>query len=140
MGVRESWNELGTGGKILIGLAVGGVVLVVGIVLLVILAAVLGSFVLGMGEQTAGTAPQMSIVYEYDESSESVEITHDGGDSVEAGDLLIETDDGTVPWEDSDGTVTAGDSTVVDASDGTTVRVVWVGEEETRVLAEQKMP
>lgn len=87
-------------------------------------------------EQTAGTAPQISITYEYAESSEPVEITHDGGDSVEAGDRLIETDGGTVPWEDSDGTVTEDDSTAVDASSGTTVRVVWVGEEETRVLAE----
>lgn len=136
MGVRESWNELGTGGKVLVGLLVGGVVLVVGLVLLVILAAVLGSFVLGMGEPAAQASPQLSVAFDYDDSTETVEIIHDGGDSVEAADLLIETEDGTFGWEDPDGTVSAGDSTVVDASPGTKVQVVWVGGEETTVLAE----
>lgn len=134
MGVRESWNELGTGGKVLIGLVVGGAVLVVGLVLLIILAAVLGSFVLGMGDQAVATTPQLSIDAEYDASSEVAEITHEGGDTVEAANLQIKTDDRTFEWEDEDGAVTAGDSVVIDVSQGTEVRVVWTGEGESVVM------
>ena len=136
MSLRESWDELGTGGKVLIGVAVGGFVLVVGLVLLVILAAVIGSFVLGMGDTAAATSPQISVAVDYDASTETAEVIHEGGDSIEADSLLVETDAGTFEWEDGDGTVTAGDSTTVDASAGTTVRVVWVGGEESAVLAE----
>lgn len=137
MGVRESWNELGTGGKVLIGLVVGGTVLVVGLVLLIILAAVLGSFVLGMGDQAAATTPQVSFDGDYDTSGETMEITHTGGESIAATDLHIETDDQVLEWEDEDGTVGAGDSAVVDVSPGTTVRVVWNGEGESAVLFSQ---
>jgi len=63
MGVRDSWNELGTGGKVLVGLLVGGGVLVVGLVLLVILAAVVGSFVLGMGESTSRNGDAAGLVH-----------------------------------------------------------------------------
>lgn len=135
MGVRDSWNELGTGGKILVGLLVGGVVVVVGLVLLVILAAVVGSFVLGVGEtSSAGATPQASFTVDYDAASETAEITHDGGDAVPADELSVEAGDRTVAWEDGDGEVSAGDSTAVDAAPGTTVRVVWSGDGESAVL------
>jgi FlaG/FlaF family flagellin (archaellin) len=135
MGVRDSWNELGTGGKVLVGLLVGGGVLVVGLVLLVILAAVVGSFVLGMGESTSATAtPQVSFTADYDTAGETAEILHDGGDGIPADELSVETGDRTVEWDDADGAVTAGDSTVVDASPGTTVSVVWNGDGESAVL------
>lgn len=135
MGVRDSWNELGTGGKVLIGLLVSVVVLVVGIVLLIILAAVIGSFVLGTGDAPDGmSSPQISMSQDYDASSEAVEITHEGGDSVDADKLRIETDERTFEWEDEDGTVEPGDSTVVDASPGTTVRVIWNSGAESMVL------
>lgn len=138
MGVRESWNELGTGAKILVGLVVAGVVLVVGLVLLLILTTVVASFVLGLGGSPDGVAmPQASMAGDYDASSEMLEITHDGGDAIEAAALRIETDDGTIDWNDQDGEVTAGDSTTVEATPGTTVRVVWVGDEESSTLFRQ---
>lgn len=40
---------------------------------------------------------------------------------------------------DSDGTVTAGDSTVVEASPGTTVRVVWTSGDGSMVLSRATM-
>lgn len=135
MGLRDSWNELGTGGKLLVGVFVGGVVLVVGLVVLVLLAAVIGSFALGMGEEAGATAPQISFATDYDAGSETAEITHDGGDSVEAGDLRIETDDGTVAWDAGDGSVDPGDSTTVDASPGSTVSIVWSSGGESMVLS-----
>ncbi|SFR93432.1 Protein of unknown function [Halomicrobium zhouii] len=136
MGVRDSWNELGTGGKILVGLVVGGVVVVVGLILLLILAAVIGSFVLGMGEPSTATAmPQVTFSVEYDAAAETAEITHDGGDAIPADELSVETGDRTVAWDDGDGEVTAGESVAVDASPGTTVSVVWNGDGESAVLS-----
>lgn len=140
MGVRDSWNELGTGGKILVGLLVGGVVVVVGLVLLVVLAAVVGSFVLGVGDASQSTTPTASFAFEHDVPNETAEITHDGGDSIPADELSVETDEGTVGWDDEDGTVTVGDSVVVDAARGTTIRVVWSDGSESMVLAQSTVP
>lgn len=134
MGVRESWNELGTGGKILIGVVVAGVVLFA-LAVLAILALVLGSFAVGMGDaSSASTSPQMAFSADYDASNETAEIIHEGGHSVESAELLIKTADRTFEWEDQDEKVSAGDSTVIEVSPDTTVRVVWTGEEESTVL------
>lgn len=131
MGVRESWNELGTGGKVLVGLLVGGVVLVVGIVLLIVLAAVLGSFVLGMGSSASGGSaaapPEMSVSMSYDATAETATVTHTRGETIEAENLLLRVDGELIDWTDPDGSVTAGDSMTVDASSGTRVRVIWSG-------------
>lgn len=134
MGVRETWSELGTGVQLLLGLFVGGVVLVVGIVVLVVLAAVVGSFALGMGESTGTASPEVDFTGEYDASSETFEITHQGGESVQAATLTVEAGDRTSQWADEDSSVTAGDSMVVDATSGTTVRVVWDDGTESMVL------
>lgn len=110
-------------------------VVVVGLVLLLVLAAVIGSFVLGMGESSSATAtPQATFTAEYDAASETTEISHDGGDAIPANELSAEAGDRTVAWDDGDGTVTAGDSTAVDAAPGTTVSVVWNGDGESAVL------
>lgn len=140
MGLRDSWNELGTGGKVLVGLAVGGVVLVVGLVVLLILAAVVGSFVLGMGDTAETTMPQASFTVDYDASNETAEITHSGGESIPASGLDVETGERTVEWDDGDGDVTAGDSMTVDANRGTTVRVIWRGDGESAVLSRTTLP
>ena len=62
MGLRETWNELGTGLQVLVGLGVGAVLLVAAIPIVVVLAAVVGSFVLGVGDPGAAgpEAPQAS--------------------------------------------------------------------------------
>ena len=61
-----------------------GVILMVAIT--VILAAVIGTFVLGLGDQVQTTAPQASFNFEYTQdtgsSSDTLEITHDGGDAI----------------------------------------------------------
>jgi len=69
-----------------------GVILMVAIT--VILAAVIGTFVLGLGDQVQSTSPQASFTFDYEENAEDVDtsngvesdvvtITHDGGDAVE---------------------------------------------------------
>ena len=66
-----------------------GVILMVAIT--VILAAVIGTFVLGLGDQLGDTAPQASFDIESSNSS-SVNITKTGGQSIPIDDLVISVD------------------------------------------------
>ena len=109
-----------------------GVILMVAIT--VILAAVIGTFVLGLGDQVQDTSPQASFSFEF-ASNGDVTITHDGGDTISDGDRLDTTgdtwDDDTNDWhgEHSGSEVSAGTSITLnnngDAWAGETVRVVW---------------
>jgi len=67
-----------------------GVILMVAIT--VILAAVIASFVLGLGDQAQQATPQASFSFEYTEDGSDqgyVSVVHDGGDSIEAQELYI---------------------------------------------------
>jgi len=72
-----------------------GVILMVAIT--VILAAVIGTFVLGLGDQVSDTNPQASFTFEqttYDPGSDTtdvpaVEITHDGGDKLDGSNINV---------------------------------------------------
>jgi len=125
-----------------------GVILMVAIT--VILAAVIGTFVLGLGDQLQATSPQAS--FGFDTSStddatgpDTVTITHESGDSIEASNLVIsasaaisttsgDDNDNTEPWSEvgSGDPVSAGDTATVtrdepSANDwaGETIRVVF---------------
>ncbi|WP_254830139.1 type IV pilin [Haloglomus salinum] len=108
--------------------------------LLVVLAAVVGTFVLGLGSSTSGSSsgggsarevPQVAFSFEYSADTQRVTITHDGGDSVDANELqVVYESDGSRAverWQDDDGRVTAGDSftTSRPIASGATLRVVW---------------
>jgi flagellin-like protein len=65
-----------------------GVILMVAIT--VILAAVIGTFVLGLGDQVSQTTPNASFSFDYTNNSSGVdtlEITHRGGDTIASGQL-----------------------------------------------------
>ncbi|WP_049909538.1 type IV pilin [Haloarcula japonica] len=64
-----------------------GVILMVAIT--VILAAVIATFVLGLGDQVSSTAPQASFSTDYDSNDGQVTVTHDGGDSIKASNLYF---------------------------------------------------
>ncbi|EMA20923.1 type IV pilin [Haloarcula amylolytica] len=72
-----------------------GVILMVAIT--VILAAVIASFVLGLGDQAQQATPQASFSWEYDELGDLsggdaagvISVTHDGGDSIEAQEMYV---------------------------------------------------
>ena len=111
-----------------------GVILMVAIT--VILAAVIGSFVLNLGGSLQNTAPQASFGFDYDtDGDHNVTITHQSGDTIEADRLNATSSEG--PLDDSAGTdwsdtVGAGDSAVYYPSDGSgtdwsgeTIRVTW---------------
>ena len=63
-----------------------GVILMVAIT--VILAAVIASFVLGLGDQN-NPAPTTSFNFDYDNSSDDVTITHEDGDELEQTNVFI---------------------------------------------------
>jgi flagellin-like protein len=127
-----------------------GVILMVAIT--VILAAVIATFVLGLGEQVSNTAPQASFSFDY-ASAEfngdcsanlantgggdgTTTITHDGGDTIEASNLKISDDGGNQETWGSCGSVSvtdvsAGNTVKVEMDSDDTVRVVWTNTQGT---------
>jgi flagellin-like protein len=123
-----------------------GVILMVAIT--VILAAVIATFVLGLGESVSDTAPQASFNADYDGSASGsdsfgtssgdgiVTFTHSGGDRLEASNLYLtgsseNTDrlswvDNNAPTKYTDGSrITAGNSIDYAVSNDDTARVIW---------------
>ena len=82
----------------------------------VILAAVIGTFVLGLGDQVQDTSPQAQFTFDFTDTSagtaDSLDITHDGGDKIDGSILRIKVSDAT--GEDVDGN--SYDVAVVDAN------------------------
>ncbi|MFC6862449.1 type IV pilin N-terminal domain-containing protein [Halomicroarcula sp. GCM10025817] len=142
-----------------------GVILMVAIT--VILAAVIASFVLGLGDQAQQTTPQTSFSFDYEGGEErALTITHDGGDTISASELYIrgsnmdnDTSNGdgnTGLWTstavdgdvNSDSEVTAGNGARIgdDADDGVPsnyqVRVVFESQEgdNSATLAQDEGP
>jgi flagellin-like protein len=108
-----------------------GVILMVAIT--VILAAVIATFVLGLGDQVSDTAPQASFDFDYNATNSSMTITHTGGASIPANQLNVSEDGTSEAWGSGSGfDVTAGNSTTVDSvNDNSTVRVIWENQEGT---------
>ncbi|MFC7077879.1 type IV pilin N-terminal domain-containing protein [Haloarcula halophila] len=120
-----------------------GVSPVIGVILMVaitvILAAVIATFVLGLGDQVSNTAPQASFSFDYDTSATGsgdftgsgdgiLTITHDGGDTIQGSNLNINggATSGTVTWQDAGQTeVTAGVSVDYPVNNEDTVRVTY---------------
>jgi len=121
-----------------------GVILMVAIT--VILAAVIGTFVLGLGDQVQSTTPSASFGFtsenigDSDGGNDIVKITHESGDTIETNSLQVRigsdtiygpetTDDSVDGWGGE--SISAGDQLTFDESGGgTTVS----GEETVRVI------
>jgi len=74
-----------------------GVILMVAIT--VILAAVIATFVLGLGDQVSNTSPQASFSFEWNGASgteDALNVTHDGGETIQAQNLYIRGSDGSL--------------------------------------------
>ncbi|APX96893.1 type IV pilin [Natronorubrum daqingense] len=101
-----------------------GVVLMVAIT--VILAAVIAAFVMDMGDDMGESAPAPSMDVE-EGAGENITINHEGGDSLEAGDITVQIDGGEVGDDDlyesdseedslaTDDEISAGGQIVVDS-------------------------
>jgi len=100
---------------------------VVGVALLiaitVILAAVIGGVVLGLGTSSA-EAPQASLQFEYDDGENDLTIHHQGGDKLNADHIEVRSGANTADLNDD---LSAGGSDTVDiAIDGERINVVWM--------------
>jgi flagellin-like protein len=126
-----------------------GVILMVAIT--VILAAVIGTFVLGLGDQISQTTPQASFSFDYqagdDSTNDTLTIAHNGGDTLDANEVNVTISGGTnvsngpFNWNDDLGggsSVSAGSAVTLDGTNtgngagggsfvlnDATVRVVW---------------
>ena len=114
-----------------------GVILMVAIT--VILAAVIATFVLGLGDQVSNTAPQASFGFDWDGETggpaADLTITHDGGDSIPANRLYVRgsSDGGAATgdnWGDygspsGNSEVTAGNRATISVGPAAEIDIVW---------------
>jgi flagellin-like protein len=115
-----------------------GVILMVAIT--VILAAVIGTFVLGLGDQVQSTTPQAQFTFDEGSGSQpAIDITHDGGDSVNVDNLNVTSSEGAIganTCQDATGNTEAWDSSEISAGDQCTIpsstlstdgelRIIW---------------
>lgn len=122
-----------------------GVILMVAIT--VILAAVIGTFVLGLGDQVQNTSPSASFSFDFTEGTGGsgcglqqgtatngvLDVTHDGGDKIDTTQATLEIVDdsgNSGSWSacgGPDSKVSAGDtaSPAIDSDD--VIRVTWTG-------------
>ena len=102
-----------------------GVILMVAIT--VILAAVIGTFVLGLGDQLGDTAPQASFTIDGNNSS-VVNVTKTGGQPIEGSDLVVSVDGqrggdfGSGDWQS--GEQRSADISGISPSGEATVRII----------------
>ena len=127
-----------------------GVILMVAIT--VILAAVIGTFVLSLGSDLQNNPPNAQFTFNKN-STGALEMTHDGGDSVDIEKLNVTTDNSNedfandstsasnvcqttgsddLNWTEDDTELSAGDTCALPGSspddrleDGDTIRIVW---------------
>jgi flagellin-like protein len=119
-----------------------GVILMVAIT--VILAAVIGTFVLGLGDQVDENAPQVTLSFNYDTDGTTVNVTHDGGETLEGSTLeLVGSDSGSIDSNVS-GDFSAGDRVFSNETyaPGETLRIVWTNSNggSTNTIARSTAP
>jgi len=130
-----------------------GVILMVAIT--VILAAVIGTFVLGLGDTAQARSPPVSFDTDYDSSNSKLTLTHESGEPVDAtqvvlkGDIQSSSDFSSASGVSGD-EVSSGDSVVVTNSGGggdywfdgqsdeATIRVVWTSEDGSNTATLKK--
>ncbi|QLG63735.1 type IV pilin [Halorarum salinum] len=125
-----------------------GVILMVAIT--VILAAVIGTFVLGLGNNLGDTAPNANFDfdYEYDDvdGDYNVTATHSGGATISddnAGNLTISAESNTTAFNGLSEGISSGDSAVLrEVGTDETVRVIWTSQDgsNSQALAEGSTP
>ena len=138
-----------------------GVILMVAIT--VILAAVIATFVLGLGEQVSDTAPNANFQFDYNDSSaaganENVTITHTSGPAIESSSLSVggpgmnrSIDFPDINNSNIGNEISAGDSVKLvgtgDRADyfitfnaGERISVIWSSEGDSATLSNYEIP
>ncbi|WP_135851291.1 type IV pilin [Halorussus salinus] len=150
----------------------GAVSPVIGVILMVaitvILAAVIGTFVLGLGDRVSQASPNAQFSFNYGTTGATngdyVNITHDGGDGVNTDQLTVQIAS-NLAWNGTNGyaadgdfvdlsnsgswsadKITAGDTLNIQEDnnqidDGDTVKVIWSasGSDKTAVIGESEV-
>ena len=106
-----------------------GVILMVAIT--VILAAVIGAFVLGLGGETQ-ESPQVSLSFSENPAG-NLTVEHRGGDAVDHDDIEVRGSGEDADWPETSGQFRAGESVSFDVNSGA-VRIVWTGGSDDAVL------
>jgi flagellin-like protein len=117
-----------------------GVILMVAIT--VILAAVIGAFVLGIGSNQEA-APQVSIAFDYDGTE--VTVSHDGGETLQGSSIEMSGAVTSCDTIASGSTFSAGDEITTcdqDGGSGDKISVVWTSSsgDSTQVVGESRWP
>ena len=130
-----------------------GVILMVAIT--VILAAVIGTFVLGLGDQVE-SAPQASFNFDTNDDENTVEIVHRGGDNINTNNVDFrvsnmdevdsDPDDEQFEVEGADGTLRAGDTVTIQFNDNDdtpndeTVNIVFTSGDRQDIIGTFNIP
>jgi len=134
MAVRDLWSNRGTAGKVLI--AVAGVALVATLLVGVVLAGAVGSFIFSMdggsSASSAGVGPVATVSISVTDGTATA--THRGGDALDPERTFVVVDGERIAWTDSDGSITNGDefTTAVDSPER--IDVVYETDEGTRTF------
>ena len=112
-----------------------GVSPVIGVILMVaitvILAAVIGTFVLGLGSNVGNNAPSATFDWDYDSGTENLTVTHQGGDALDNSTINITSTPSTSDVTYSglgDDRWTAGDSATLNFTGeggAESAQVIW---------------
>lgn len=118
--------------------------------LLLVLAAVAGTFVLGLGSQRGTRVPNAAFEFDYDAGAGAVTITHTSGDAIPADQLVVRGGSLSDSWlalgGSASGTasggpaVFAGDSLTVGVEPGTRIELLWESPDTSAVLATYDVP
>ena len=115
-----------------------GVILMVAIT--VILAAVIGTFVLGLGDSVQQTAPNAQFNWDNPDDT-TLDLTHEGGQSIEPERLEVKNSDSTThsactagDWSGGTSKVTAGSTCNVESGNTVTgeYRLVWTAQDDSQ--------
>jgi len=123
-----------------------GIILVVAIT--VILAAVVGVYTLGIGDQVQDAPPNAEFDFNYQESSTQVTIEHNGGQPIERDSIDVVVSEGnidSVSGERFPTRLSSGDTGVYsynNAAKGETLRIVWTAPngESSNTIGESQVP
>jgi len=121
-----------------------GVSPVIGVILMVaitvILAAVIGAFVLGLGDQVSNNAPQASFSFDFGDSN--VTVTHTGGDNIDNGTVYVTNGSDGSELRFDNNPVATGSAKEVPYNSSDTIRVIWENPAggSSNVLAERQAP
>jgi hypothetical protein len=97
-----------------------------------------------MGESEVTRAPNAQFQFDYDDSSRELTVTHAGGDTIDANNLLVQrVSQQPRSWAQLGGAgeVTAGDRVVLtDVSSSYRVAVIWQSGDNSAILSEVTGP